>query len=160
MCGGRLRLRQIGAAIDRLNRQGVVALAAIAEALNKEGVPTLSGNAMWTERMVDEFLRRSPQTRTTAKVKLRTKQIASAIDRLKQRGVVTQPAIAEELNKEGITTLFGAATWTGASVHYFSKKQGQTRTLASIEARTEQIEAAIECVRKRGVLPLPQSHQI
>ena len=148
-CGGRLRIRQIGAAIDRLNRRGVVALAAIAEALNKEGVPTLSGKAMWTARIVGEFFQKSPQNRNK-KIELKNKT-AAVIDRPKQQAIVTPPAIAEELNKEGIPTLSRAATLTGASVHCF-RKQGQTRTPAAIKARTEQIEAALECLRKRGLV--------
>jgi len=154
MCGGHLKVRQIGTAIDRLDRQGVVALAAIAAALKKEGVPTLSGNAMWTARMVDDFFRRSHRTRTTAKIKVKTAQIAVAIDRLKQHGIVTLSALAEGLNKDRVPTLSGTTTWSESLVHYFLKKLGRTKTAASIKARTAQIDAEIECLKKQGVIML------
>jgi protein-disulfide isomerase-like protein with CxxC motif len=154
--GSGLRSQQIGAAIDRLIRQGVFAHRAIAEALNTEGVPTLSGRATWTVLSVGRFLRESHRTRITAAVNSKMAQIEAAIEQLIQQEVVTRSAIAERLNQSGVPTLSGKGQWRTVSVQAFLKKRGRTRTMASAKASTEQIEAAIDRLNQQGAFALAE----
>jgi hypothetical protein len=87
MSGGRPRLQQIERAIDKLKQQPFITLNAIAQALNDDGVPTISGKARWNICLVWQFLRKLGRFGTV--VKDRTNQIDAAIDRLNRQGFVT-----------------------------------------------------------------------
>ena len=56
----------------------------MAEALNNQCVPTLSGRGLWTVHLVDNAVRRSHRERIQTASEARTEQIKEAIEQLTQ----------------------------------------------------------------------------
>jgi hypothetical protein len=75
-------------------------------------------------------------------------QLEETIDRLAQQGVVTYPAIAEQLNKNGPLRRSGRP-WHFRAVHRALRKMGRTRT-AWRYARREQIKRALNGIVRQG----------